>query len=261
VEIINQATLTKFGFKFGKNGAHSARSMMIVELQQIFAALPADAGVEQYQSQIVDYNLLNKPTEKARKLTFRHLVDLYGMSPEVPLFRVMRRLWDVEGQAQPVLALQLALARDSLLRLTVPFMSELKLGESIVREQVETILKAPDPDRYSQASLKSFAQNINGTWTQAGFFKGKAKKVRSEPDVAPVNIAFALFLAYLEGASGQRLFSNHWCQLFGLSEHRLNELAIAAGHQGLIDYKKSGEVVEVRFHDYLTHDEESWLHE
>jgi len=41
----------------------------------------------------------------------------------------------------------------------------------------------------------------------------------------------------------------------------LEELAIAAGHQGLIDYKKSGEVVEVKFHDYLTYEEEGWLHE
>ncbi len=234
---------------------------MIVELQQLFAALPADATVEQYQTEVIDHNRLNKPTEIARKLTFRYLVELYGISPDVPLFRVMRRLWDVEVKAQPVLALQLALVRDPLLRLTIPFMSELKVGESIVREQVETILKAPDPDRYSPASLKSFAQNINGTWTQAGFFQGRTKKVRSEPDVAPVNIAFALFLAHLEGASGQRLFSNHWCQLFGLSEYRLGELAIAAGHQGLIDYKKSGEVVEVRFHDYLTHKEEGWLYE
>jgi len=76
-----------------------------------------------------------------------------------------------------------------------------------------------------------------------------------------VNISFALFLAYLEGASGQRLFSNHWCQLFGLNEHRLDELAIAATHQGLIDYKKSGEVVDVRFPGFLTQEEERWLHE
>jgi len=235
--------------------------MMIAELQQLFAVLPADAAKKQYQIQVVGNNQLNKPTENSRKLTLRHLVELYGMSPQVPLFRVMRQLWNVDVKAQPVLALQLALVRDPLLRLSIPFISGLKIGESIVREQVEAILKAPDPDRYSPASLKSFSQNINGTWTQAGFLQGKAKKVRSEPNVSSVNIAFALFLASLEGASGQRLFSNHWVQLFGLSGHRVDELAITATHQGLIDYKKSGEVAEVRFHDYLTHEEEDWLHE
>jgi hypothetical protein len=235
--------------------------MMIVELQQVFAVVASHDGIDQYQAEIVDYNQLNKATEKARKLTFRHLVDLYGMSPDVPLFRVMRQLWDVDVQAQPVLALQLALVRDPLLRLSLPLMSELKPGDSIIREQVEEILKEPNPDRYSPASLKSFAQNINGTWTQAGFFKGRNKKTRTEPNVASVNIAFALFLAYLEGASGQRLFSNQWCQLFGLNAHRLDELAITASHQGLIDYKKSGEIIDVRFPRFLTQEEERWLHE
>jgi len=180
---------------------------MIVELQQLFAVLSADADMKQYQINIVDYNQLNKPTEKSRKLTFRHLVDLYGMSPDVPLFRVLRQLWIVDARAQPILALQLALVRDSLLRLSVPFISGLNVGESIVREQVEAILKTPDPDRYSPASLKSFAQNINGTWTQSGFLKGRMNKVRIEPNVAPVNIAFALFLAYLEGATGRVSYS------------------------------------------------------
>jgi len=234
---------------------------MIEELQQTFSVAPVNAGYQQYQAEIVDYNQLNKPTEKARKLTFRHLVDLYGMTPDLPLFRVMRRLWDVDAQAQPVLALQLALVRDPLLRISIPFITGLKIGDAIAREQVEAILKEPDPDRYSPASLKSFAQNINGTWTQAGFLKGRNKKSRSEPNVAPVNLAFALFLGHLEGASGQRLFSNHWCQLFGLNEHRLDELAITASHQGLIDYKKSGEVIDVRFPGFLSQEEERWLHE
>jgi len=234
---------------------------MIAELQELFAVLPVETVKKQYQIEIVENNQLNKPTENSRKLTFRHLVELYGMSPAVPLFRVMRQLWNVDAKAQPVLALQLALVRDPLLRMSIPLITELRVGESLVREQVEALLKAPDPDRYSPASLKSFAQNINGTWTQAGFLQGRSKKTRCEPNVFPVNIAFALFLAHLEGASGQRLFSNHWVQLFGLSEHQVDELAITATHQGLIDYKRSGEVVEVRFHDYLTHEEEDWLHE
>ncbi|HAQ48016.1 MAG TPA: hypothetical protein DCR37_03075 [Glaciecola sp.] len=254
-------TLEKFGYKFGQSGAHSARSIMLVELRTLFVATPTDALQDQYKTDICDYNLLDKPTVKSRTLTYRHLIDLYGMSPDVPLFRVFRRLWDMEEACQPLLALQLALVRDPLLRLSSSLIVGTALGSPIIRQDIEELLKAPDPQRFSPASLKSFAQNINGSWTQAGFLRGRNKKARSQPLVSPVNTAFALFLAYLEGASGERLLQSPQCKLFGLTDHHINELAIAAGHRGLIDFKQSGGVTEVRFTDYLAVGEEEWLHE
>lgn len=88
----SQQSLIKFGFKFGKNGAHAARTMMLAELQELFAYTPVDADREQYREQIVDFNRLDKPTSNARVLTYGHLLDLYAMSPEVPLFRIFRTL-------------------------------------------------------------------------------------------------------------------------------------------------------------------------
>lgn len=259
--MVTEDTLKKIGFKFGKNGAHSARSMMLTELIVLFNASSEDFSLNQYQEDICDYNVLDKPTIKSRNLTYRHLIDLYGMDFGIPLFRVFRKLWSIELAAQPVLAIQMSLVRDPLLRLTLPFICELNTGDSVIRQDVEDILKAPDPTRFSSASLKSFAQNINGSWTQAGFLAGRNKKTRSEPTVTPVNIAFALFLAYLEGATGERLLQSSHCKLLGLTDHQLNELAIAAGHRGLIDFKQSGGVTDIRFTDYLTQEEEAWLHE
>jgi len=257
----SQHNLMKYGYKFGQSGAHSARSMMRAELEVLFGATRPDCTQEQYRVDVCDYNVLDKPTTKARLLTFRHLVDLYVMDCSIPLFRVFRTLWSIDPSAQPVLAIQMSLARDPLLRLTLPLIKDLNTGASVVRQDVEEVLKAPDPERFSPASLKSFAQNINGSWTQAGFLAGRNKKTRSEPTVTPVNIAFALFLAYLEGATGERLLQSSHCKLFGLTGHHLNELAIAAGHRGLIDFKQSGGVTDIRFTDYLTQEEEAWLHE
>ena len=259
--MIAENTLSKFGYKFGQSGAHSARSMMNTELGVLFSATMVDCEQAQYREDICDYNILDKPTTKSRNLTYRHLVDLYGMDCGIPLFRVFRKLWPLDPSAQPVLAIQMSLVRDPLLRLSLPFMNALNIGEPVMRQDVEEILKAPAPDRFSAASLKSFAQNINGSWTQAGFLAGRNKKTRSEPTVTPVNIAFALFLAYLEGATGKRLLQSSHCKLFGLTDHQLNELAIAAGHRGLIDFKQSGGVTDIRFTDYLTQEEEAWLHE
>ena len=257
----SQETLIKFGYKYGQSGAHSARSMMLEELRSLFQATAPDATQAHYQSEICDHNLLDKPTIKSRKLTYRHLVDLYGLSADIPLFRVFRMLWPLSDAAQPVLALQLALLRDPLLRLSRDFIIEKTLGEQVVREDVEELLRAPDPDRFSPASLKSFAQNINGSWTQAGFLKGKARKTRVAAPLAFPNVVFAIFVAYLDGATGERLFQSRWSVMLGVPEHQLYEHAIVAAHRGIIDFKQSGGITEVRFNDFLTKEEEQWRYE
>ncbi|TCQ81561.1 hypothetical protein EC839_1294 [Pseudomonas sp. JUb52] len=162
----NQQSLINFGFKFGRSGAHDSRTMMLPELRSLFACTRSSDGRPQYREQITELNCLDKPTSWARKLTAEHLVDLYGLSPDIPLFRVFRQFWDVRVEAQPLLALQLAVARGPLFRVSVPpLMLELQPGQ---REQTEAELAAQDPNRFSPASLKSYAQNINGSWTQAG---------------------------------------------------------------------------------------------
>lgn len=188
-------------------------------------------------------------------------MDLYGLSPDIPLFRVFRQLWDVRVEAQPLLALQLAAARDPLFRLSVPLMLEQQPGESLQRVQTEAVLAAQDPNRFSATSLKSYAQNINGSWTQAGFLRGRIKKSRALPQVTEVNVAYALFQAYLSGLSGQRLFTSVWCKLLDCRLERLLALARSASLRGFITFKQSGEVIEVGFPDFLAPTEKAWLHE
>lgn len=38
MNMVEENTLSQIGFKFGKNGAHSARSMMIEELKELLFA-------------------------------------------------------------------------------------------------------------------------------------------------------------------------------------------------------------------------------
>lgn len=256
-----QATQEKFGFKYGRNGAHASRTMMLDEITTLFEGRPPSATPAQYQEDIEHFNVLHKPTEKARKLTWRHLVDLYGMNTEQPLFRAFRRLWEYDEQARTVLACQMSLARDPLLRLSKPSILSLELGQPLAREQMEQTLAELCPDRFSPATLKSLAQNVNGTWTKAGYLKGRVKKVRSEPVIRPVNVAFALFMGYLQGATGNRLFTTEWARMLECRTERLLEHARMASHAGLITFKHSSEVVEVTFPDYLTREEETWLYE
>ena len=247
---------SRLGFRFGTNGPHAARTMMLDDLRILFASLPVDATRADYADEVVVRNALGKPTKKARELTLRHLTALYGLDPEFPLFRALRRLWASDEAAQPVLALTVALARDSLLRGTQSFILSKEPGTLVAREDIEHLFAANHKDRFSPASLKSFAQNVNGTWTAAGFLSGHKRKTRSAPVVTPANAALCLFLGYLEGLSGQRLFTSPWMRLLAGSSGDLEELVSSASHRGLLVFMSAGGVKEIRFPDYLTVEEE-----
>lgn len=251
-----QDLLTQLGFRFGANGSHAARTMMLDELQVLLAAVPQEAPESDYACQVKELNALGKPTKKARELAYRHLVTLYGLDPKLPLFRMFRRLWAADTMAQPVLALVLAIARDPLLAGTQDFILSKNEGQHVSREDLETVLSTSYPDRFSPASLKSFAQNINGTWTSAGYLLGRHRKTRLQPVTTPANVAMCLFMGHLQGMTGQRLFTSSWCKLLPESEQDLEGLANAAYHRGLIIFLNAGGVKEVRFPDSLTTAEE-----
>lgn len=253
--------LLGFGFRLGRSGAHQSRTMMLDDLQTLMDAAPENATKADYTALMVDANLLGKGTSKARRLTAKHLIELYGLDDKFCLFRVFRRFWQQDVQARPVLALTLALARDPILRLSRPMMLGKQPGEALSRREVEELLDQPDPSRFSAASLKSFAQNINGSWTQAGFLQGRVGKVRATPTITPTNLAYSLFLGHLEGLRAQRLFSSAWACLLSGSKEELVAMAQTASRRGLMVFMNAGGVMEVRFPGYLTPEEEEWLHE
>jgi hypothetical protein len=255
------AGLARFGFKFGKGGVHAARTMMLAEVQRLFEVVPDAAQRADYRQAIVDDNLLDKPTVNARKLSFRHLCELYALDPGSCLFRIFRRLWSHQRDAQPVLALQLSLARDALLRISAPIIRDAPPGAQVTREQMEQRFTEWSQGGFSPTSIEAIAQRVNGSWTQAGYLSGHVKKIRARPLITPVNISFGLFLAYLEGRLAQRLFSSDWVLVLDLPEEQLIELTQAAAQRGLLVFRRTGGVMEVRFPDYLSEQEQGWLNE
>lgn len=71
--------MARLGFRMGRSGAHASRTMMLEEIQTLLDALPANATRAGYVEGVVDANLLGKGTAKARELTAKHLVELYGL--------------------------------------------------------------------------------------------------------------------------------------------------------------------------------------
>ena len=254
--LAQETALQTLGFRFGINGTHAARTMMLDDLRVLLAHVPAAAVRADYASAIVEANVLVKPTRKARELSLRHLSALYALDPSNAIFRALRRLWTANESAQPVLALAVALARDPLLRRTRTLVLSRTFGSPVTRGETEAWLSESYPDRFSPASLKSFAQNVLGTWTAAGLLHGKVKKTRATAPATPESAALLLFLGYLEGRTGQRLFSSNWMELVGGSLDELEALANSASHRGLLVFMNAGGVKEVRFPGYLTPEEE-----
>jgi hypothetical protein len=254
-------SLARFGYRFGHNGAHSARTMMFDEISALLDHLPETASRVDYAREVIEHNALDKSTQKSRELSLRHLIALYGLTPELPLFRVFRRLWRQDEIARPVLALTLALARDPLLHSSQEFILGKTPGAPVVRAELEQLLVINHPDRFSPASVKSIAQNLSGSWTRAGYLKGHVRKIRAVPPITPANLAFCLFMSHLEGLSGQRLFTSSWLRLLSDSPIELERLAIVAAQRELLVFLSAGGIQEVRFPGYLTAEEEAWLHE
>ena len=253
---LHESLFAHLGFRFGLNGPHAARTMMLDDLRQLLAHTSENAKRADYSAAVIDDNVLGKPTKKARELALRHLATLFALDLANPIFRALRRLWPLNTAAQPMLALAVALARDPLLRGTQSLILEQTPGATIPREAIEAYLSDSHPDRFSPASLKSFAQNVAGTWTAAGFLQGKVRKVRATPQPHPESVALMLFLGYLEGRTGQRLFSSRWMELLGCSQDESEALANSASHRGLLVFMNAGGVKEVRFPGYLTAKEE-----
>jgi len=70
-----------------------------------------------------------------------------------------------------MLALLCANARDTLLRLSVKKVLEIKPGETVTSADFISFFNHELPGRFSEAMTISLAQNVGASWTQAGFFK------------------------------------------------------------------------------------------
>ena len=254
--------LIRFGFSFNRNGVHSSRTMMLEELTSLLSHVKdPDASKEDYLKAIIEDNCLGKRSGKTRILTARHLVDLYALDPKVPIFRTLRYLWDRDKEARPQLALLCAISRDTIFRASVPLVLDTYPGQRVSREKMEELIDSVEPGRFSKATLKSVAQNINSTWTQSGHLTGRKEKIRSSVVPTCGAVAYALFLGYLQGDRGEGFFQNQYVGILECSAARASELAEEASLKGWIALKKIGTVVDIQFPLFLTKEELEWLHE
>lgn len=240
-------------------GGHRARSMMSTELELLFKAVPEDAAPEVYRDVILNLNVLGKSTASNRSYSYSCLKDFYALDPCIPLFRGLRRIWKNAADGHALLAFQAAYARDSIVRQTASLVLEKESGMKHSRAEMEEAIREQTGTKYSEIMVCSVAKNLNSSWTQAGYLEGRGYKKRIRPDVRQFHVAFALFIAHLDGWRGVSMFDTPWLKLLDRPKDELLRLAEGASRSGIIRLMVSGEVVEVRFPGWLTLEEEALL--
>lgn len=238
-------TLSRAGFRFGDKGTHTSRTMMLAELTDLLAAVPADAGRDAYDTAVVDDNVLGKPTTVTRRLTSQRLGELYALDPRVPLFRMLRRLWVIDEAGRPLLAFLCALGRDPLLHSTVPAVLGLPVGAELVRASYLGAIRETVGTRLNDAVLDKVARNTASSWSQSGHLEGRVRKIRRRVAPTPGSLALALWLGTLEGLAGEALLESQWTRVLDRTGHELLPVALQAKQLGLIHARAGGGVVEI----------------
>jgi hypothetical protein len=235
----------KAGFRLGAKGTHSCRTIMLDELNHLFANAEPGSNRAAYAAAIIEGNCLAKPTTSTRRLTNQRLGELYGLDPSIPVFRIFRKLWELDKGGRPLLTLLCGIARDPLLAATAPAIISLPAGADFLREPMKIALRAVVSDRLNESSLNKVIRNTASSWTQSGHLQGRTLKKRQIVHPNPVNIAFALYLAHVAGFRGGDLLTSGWITVLDCSPVLCRHLALEAKRQGLLDLRMAGEVIEI----------------
>lgn len=233
------------GFRFGPRGTHTSRTLMLDELTALLGATQHDATRMDYAAAIIEMNCLAKPTASSRRMTNQRIGELYALDPAIPLFRVFRRLWDLDPAGRPLLAMQCGLARDPLLAATASAVLSLAPGADFQREATTAALRELVGDRMNDSVLAKVVRNAASSWTQTRHLEGRTFKKRRTVEPTACTVAFGLYLGHSVGFRGADLFSSGWMAVLDCPPPKGRNLTLEAKRIGLLDLRVAGDVIEL----------------
>ena len=248
----------RWGFRTGRRGTHTSRTIMLDELTQLLDAVPADAPRNQYAEAIVDGNCLGKLTVATRKASSQRLRELYGLDARMILFRALRHLWDDEA-ARPTLALLLALARDPLLRASARAVLATPIGQEFSRQPMKDDLAGTVADRLSPATLDTVVRNASASWTQSGHLQGRSRKTRRHAQATPASAAYALLIGSAVGFGPHPLYDSPWVVVLDVRLDEFLRLITKARMFDLLEFKRAGKIMDLSFPALVTNKEREFI--
>jgi len=252
--------LESAGFRFGDRGTHTSRTIMLSELSALLDSVPRDASRGDYAEAVTEDNCLGKQTTATRKLSLQRLRELYGLDPELPLFRALRTLWSRDTASRPLLAILGALARDPLLRDSAPTILNTPIGRELSRQELTTDMAGRLGERFNEAVLDKIIRNVSSSWTQSGHLQGRVRKIRTKVTPTPTACTFALYLGYQTGKRGRLLFETPFAATLDTRPHELVNLAAEAKRLGFLNLKQSGSTIDVSFPGLIDRAESEGAH-
>lgn len=224
---------------------------MLSELTGLVEVAGARADYDCFQRAAIQLNAVRKLTLATRRKTFRHLRELYGLSPSIAIFRALMDLWTCDSDARPLMAALCATARDPLVRAATHRILEADDGDLVTAAELQSAVERAFPGRYRTDTLARTGRNLASSFTQSGHLQGRTHKLRSRALCTPAAATYALLLGYLCGGRGELLFQSAWARLCDLPEHVLRSQTEAAARLGYLEYRHGGGVVDISFHHLL----------
>lgn len=225
----------------------ASHTIGVPHLVELLRAVPADAPPERYREAVVVDNVLGRPTQAGRQRSYRHLRELYFLGPTRREFAALRRLWDVETNAQPLIAGLLAFTRDAILRASFPAIQQTPAGGVVTSDDLTKAVTAIYGVDLSESTLGKTGRNTAACWTQTGHLTGRTRKVRQSVEPFPAAVAYAAYLGHLAGHRGVGVLDAPWAELLDLPAGAALDTLRFAHAQGLIDLLVAGNVVDVSF--------------
>lgn len=232
-----------FGMKLSGGGAHQSKTLMFRELESLIDAGASTPG--EFQSAAIDENVIGKATINTRRLTFKHLASLYGLLDQPPLAQAFLKMWPSDVQGRRLRALLVSLARDPILRVTAPAILAGSVGQSLQHPRLQDALRTTFPDRFSEKTLRSLAQNCASSWTQSGHLFGVVKKLRQRVKPTAATVAFATLIAAASGFGGPAILSSGWIRVLDLEPEQALDALRRAEAIGLVRVRSTGDVTEI----------------
>lgn len=234
---------------------------MLNELFTLLQVCPENSGRPEYAQALVEENCLGKHTLSTRRLTLQRLTELYALDKSVPLFRLLRMFWATDDKGHAQLALLAAMARDPLLRATVPVIVSMSEGEEVMRQPLTDAIRYAVDERLNEATLDKVVRNTASSWTQSGHLEGRGRKKRKKITPTPGAVAFALLLGYMLGARGNVLLDTLFARVLDRGVDELTSLAMDARRLGFLDIKTAGGLMIVSFDGILRDQEKKLIYE